>query len=211
MERLINRTQAGQLLAKKLIKYSHNPQAIVLGLPRGGIPVAYEISQALQIPLDAFLVRKIGVPWHEELAMGAIAQGNVTVFNDEIINGLEVSKAEVAAIVAEEQQELQRRNHLYRQDQPLPSLKNKIIILVDDGLATGATLRAAIAAIKQHHPAKIIVALPVAAKESYEQFKNMVDEMICLILPEDFYSISQWYEDFSQTTDEEVIQLLKLY
>lgn len=208
--KLKDRTEAGQLLANKLLRYANNSNVIVLGLPRGGVPVAYEIANQLNAPLDIFLVRKLGVPWNEELAFGAIAMGNVQVFNEEILQGLRVSQVEIDAVITEQQHELKRRNQLYRQGRPLPDLQNKIVIIVDDGLATGATMRAAISAIQQSHPQKIIVAVPVAPIDTVHDLEKLVKEVICLYTPEPFYSIGQWYENFPQTSDTEVIELLNM-
>lgn len=208
--KLRDRTEAGQLLADKLIQYQDNPNIIILALPRGGVPVGYEISKKLHAPLDILIVRKLGAPWQEELAIGAIAMGGVKVLNEEIVKSLQISPAEIEQIAAQEQTELDRRNRVYRHGEPFPDLKNKIVILVDDGLATGATMRAAVAAVKQAKPEKLIVAVPVAPSDTYHEFKKTVDEIICLSTPELFYSISQWYDYFPQTSDEEVMELLKL-
>lgn len=202
-----NRKIAGELLAEKLKPYQNAADVIVLGLPRGGIPVAYEISQKLHAPLDAFLVRKLGVPWHEELAMGAIAMDR-QVLNKEVIASLNISESEIQQVAATEKKELERRNQLYRQGKPVPDLRNKIVILVDDGLATGATMRVAVIAIKKLAPKKIIIAIPVSAADTYNEFKNSVDDIVALLTPENFMAISQWYEYFPQTSDEEVIALL---
>lgn len=208
-ERLHDRVQAGRLLAKKLMQHANRDDVMVLGLPRGGIPVAYQISKALHAPLDAFLVRKLGTPGQEELAMGAIAMGGIRIFNPEVVDSLHISKKEIEAVSAQEEAELERRNKTYREGKPVPNVKNRIVILVDDGLATGATMRAAIDALKQQQPKKIIVAVPVAPRDTYEKFKKLVDEIICLQLPAPFYSIGQWYENFPQTSDEEVLELLR--
>ncbi len=208
MSKLHNRTDAGQKLAEKLAAYTNHPNAIVLALPRGGVPVGYEISKALQIPLDAFLVRKLGTPGQEELAMGAIAMGNICVFNDFVVASQNISKTTINLIIDREQKELARRNQVYRAGRPAPNLKDKMIILVDDGLATGATMRAAVLAIKQMQPAQIIVAVPVSAYDTYLEFTQLVDEVICLQTPEPFSAIGLWYDDFSQTSDSEVQTLL---
>lgn len=208
--KLRDRTEAGQLLANKLIKYENNTNVIVLALPRGGVPVGFEISQKLHVPLDILIVRKLGVPWQEELAMGAITMNGIQILNDEIIKNLKISSAQIKEIVSQEQAELDRRNSVYRHDEPFPDLKNKIVILVDDGLATGATMRAAVAAVRQAMPEKIIVAVPVAPNDTCREFKKIADELICLEIPQIFYSISQWYDYFPQTSDEEVIKLLEL-
>lgn len=207
--RLPNRKIAGELLAEQLIQYKNNSNVIVLALPRGGIPIGYEISKKLNVPLDAFLVRKLGVPWHEELAMGAIAMGNVKFINQQIIGDLNISETEINQIVAREEKELTRRNELYRNDAPLPNLSNKIVVLVDDGLATGATMFAAAMAIKKLNPKKLIIAVPVAPAEAPSQFKSVADEFLALMLPDNLFAISQWYEEFPQTSDAEVIELLQ--
>jgi putative phosphoribosyl transferase len=203
-----DRAEAGRLLAKKLVAYANREDVLVLALPRGGVPVAYEVAKALQAPLDVFLVRKLGVPGHEELAMGAIASGGVIVRNAEVIAGLGVPSHIIDTVVAREQQELERREHLYRGDQPLPDLHDCTAILVDDGLATGATMRAAVAALRQHQPAHSVVAVPIAAPDTCEALRADVDEVVCAITPEPFYAVGLWYGHFSQTTDDEVRELL---
>lgn len=208
MEKIKDRTQAGKELAAQLKSYANRDDVIVLGLPRGGVPVAFEISKALRAPLDVFLVRKIGVPDQPELAMGAIAMGGIKVFNQTIIDSLRISDTTIDAVIDHEQKELERRNDLYRHGRPIPDVKNKTVILVDDGLATGATMRAAVTAIKSMQPSSIIVAVPVSAYETYLEFQTQVDKIICLMTPEPFYSISLWYESFPQTEDEEVQSLL---
>ena len=204
-----NRIEAGQLLASALKNYANKPNVIVLALPRGGVPVGFQIAQKLQAKLDVFLVRKLGVPGHEELAMGAIAWGNIAVLNEELINVLHISPATINSVREQETQELKRRNRQYRDDLPFPDLHNQIVILVDDGLATGATMHAAIAALNQLHPAEIVVAIPVAPNDAYNLIKPLVDKIVCLEIPEPFYAVGAWYHDFSQTTDEEVQYLLK--
>jgi len=208
MEKIPNRTIAGQLLADALKKYSNHPQVLILALPRGGVPVAYEISRDLHVPFDVFLVRKLGVPYQQELAMGAIAMGGVTILNSDVIQQSGVSEEEIARVTHKEEQELIRRNQRYRNNKLLPEVKNKIIILVDDGLATGATMRVAITALKKMQPAKIIIAVPVAPKDTLDELKKLVDEVVCLLTPAPFFSISLWYEEFPQTSDEEVCELL---
>lgn len=205
-----NRTQAGQLLAQKLTAYANCPDVIVLGLPRGGIPVAFEVAKALQVPLDICLVRKLGVPEQPELAMGAIGMGDVTVLNEEVVQELGIDEAAIAHVTAQEQQELERRDQTYRGNRLLPQIKQRTVILVDDGIATGATLRAAIATLRQQQPDKIIVAVPIAPPTVCQALKAEVDEVVCFIAPEDLNSISHWYEDFSQTSDEEVCHLLRV-
>lgn len=205
---LKDRKEAGQLLAKKLTEYKNQLDAIVLALPRGGVPVAFQIAQALDLPLDVFVVRKLGVPGQEELAMGAIASGGVTVYNEEIVRMMAISSELIAAVKTDEQAILNYREKLFRDDRPPPDIKNKIVILVDDGVATGATIRAAIKALKKLQCKKIIVAVPIAPPDTYEQLKREVDEVICLEMPYPFYAIGSWYENFNQTLDEEVRELL---
>jgi predicted phosphoribosyltransferase len=181
---------------------------IVLALPRGGVPVAYEVARALSAPLDIFLVRKLGVPGYEELAMGAVATGGVRVLNDEIVQGLRIPDYVIDAVAAWELQELARRERVYRGDRPRPNVQDHIAILLDDGLATGATMRAAIQALRQQQPGQIVVAVPTASPETCEEMRTEADDVVCAITPEPFHSVGLWYEDFSQTTDEEVRDLL---
>ena len=203
-----DRSEAGRLLASKLAAYVNHPDVLVLALPRGGVPVAYEVARALGAPLDVFLVRKLGVPGHEELAMGAVATGGVRVLNDQVVRALHIPDYVIDAVAAREQQELARRERLYRGGRPPPDVRGRTVILVDDGLATGATMHAAIKALRQLQPARLVVAVPTAAPETCEALRAEVDEVICAITPEPFYAVGLWYEDFSQTTDEEVRDLL---
>ena len=203
-----NRAEAGRRLVEKLTAYRDRTDAIVLGLPRGGVPVAYEVAQQLGLPLDVFVVRKLGVPGYEELAMGAIASGNVSVLNEDVLRTLPNSEAILEMVTASEKIELQRRETRYRQDRSAPDLRGRVVILVDDGLATGATMRAAAAALRKQGVARIVVAVPVGAPETCQELDSEVDEMICAIRPAFFHGVSQFYEDFSQTTDEEVRELL---
>jgi predicted phosphoribosyltransferase len=203
-----DRREAGRLLATKLAAYANRPDVIVLALPRGGVPVAYEVARGLGAPLDIFLVRKLGVPGYQELAMGAIATGGVRVLNDQLVGGLRIPDYIVDEVAASEQQELARRERLYRGDRPTPDVRGRTVILVDDGLATGATMLAAVKALRQQQPARIVVAVPTASPETCEQLRAEVDEVICAITPEPFHAVGLWYEDFSQTTDEEVRDLL---
>lgn len=205
-----NRKAAGQILAKELAAYANRQDVLVLALPRGGVPVAFEVAKALNAPLDVFVVRKLGVPEQQELAMGAIASGGVRVLNENIVRSLGISEAAINQVVAKEQQELERRERLYRGVRPVPTLHERTVILVDDGLATGATMRAAVVALQQQKPAKIIVAVPVSASETCQEFQSKVDEVVCAATPNPFYSVGLWYEDFPQTTDEEVRVLLEL-
>jgi predicted phosphoribosyltransferase len=203
-----DRKESGRLLAAKLGAYANRPDVIVLALPRGGVPVAYEVARALGTPMDIFLVRKLGVPGYEELAMGAIATGGVRVLNDQLVGGLRIPDYIVDEVAASEKQELMRRERLYRGDRPTPDVQGRTVILVDDGLATGATMLAAVKALRQQQPARIVVAVPTASPETCEQLRAEVDEVICAITPEPFHAVGLWYEDFSQTTDEEVRDLL---
>ncbi|MEA5572460.1 phosphoribosyltransferase [Calothrix sp. UHCC 0171] len=204
-----NRTHAGQMLAPKLANYAHKPETIVIGLTRGGVPVAYEIAIALNLPLDICIVRKLGVPGSEELAMGAIASDGVMVVNDDIIREFHISQPILDAVIARELRELQHRERVYRGNLPPVNLVNKTVILVDDGIATGSTIRAAIAIIQQEKPKSIIVAVPVAPIEVNQELQTEVDGVVCVITPEPFYNVGLRYEDFSQVTDEEVHYLLE--
>lgn len=204
-----NRTEAGQYLATKLQQYKARPDVIVLALPRGGVPIGYEVAKELDLPLGIFLVRKLGVPGHEELAMGAIATGGVCVLNDEVVEYLGIASSTIDAIAAQELNELRRREVAYRGNRRQPEVRAKTVILVDDGLATGATIRAAVQALRQQQPAWIVVAVPVAAPETCDEGLIGADEIICGITPESFLGVGQWYLDFSQTTDEEVRDLLE--
>lgn len=203
-----DRVEAGRLLASKLTHYKGRPDTLILALPRGGIPVAAEIGKELQLPIDVFVVRKLGVPGHEELAMGAIATGDMRIINYEVVGQLGISQETIEAVAQKEREELRRREQLYRGSKPPRDVHDRNVILVDDGIATGSTIRAAIAALRQLSPARIIVAVPVAAAETARQVGGEVDEMICAQTPEQLYAIGQWYEHFEQTTDEEVQDLL---
>jgi putative phosphoribosyl transferase len=204
-----DRTDAGRQLAAKLAAYADRSDVLVLALPRGGVPVAFQVARELHAPLDVFLVRKLGVPGHEELAMGAIASGGVRVLNEDVVRMLRISDDVIDAVGAEEQQELERRERTYRGNRPAPDVRGRTVILVDDGLATGSTMRAAIAALRQQRPARIVVAVPVGAPETCAEFQGEADEAICARTPEPFYAVGLWYGDFSQTTDEEVHDLLE--
>ncbi len=204
-----DRAEAGRRLADKLAAYAGRADVLVLGLPRGGVPVAFEVAQALELPLDVFLVRKLGVPGHEELAMGAIASGGVWVLNQDVIQALNPPLRVVQAVAARELQELTRRERLYRGDRPALKLRDRTVILVDDGLATGSTMRAAVAAVRRLEPAGIIVAVPTAAPSTCAAISHEVSDCVCVITPDPFYSVGIWYEDFSQTTDEQVRDLLE--
>src|SRR5688572_1725395 len=202
-----DRVEAGQTLAKKLRAYADRADVLVLGLARGGIPVAYEVASALNASLDVFLVRKLGVPGQQELAMGAIASGGVRVLNDDIVRHLNLGADDIDRVASLEAQELARREREYRGDRPPTQIAGHTVILIDDGLATGATMRAAAQAVQARHPARLIVAVPVAASETCEQFRSLVDEVVCASTPEPFQAVGLWYEDFSQTSDEEVRSL----
>jgi putative phosphoribosyl transferase len=203
-----DRRDAGRQLAARLLRYANHPNLLVLALPRGGVPVAYEVAQALRAPMDLFLVRKLGAPGHEELAMGAIAMDGVRVLNDDVVQALNIPQAVIERVTLAEQQELERRAHLYRGSQPPPEVRGHTIILVDDGLATGSTMRAAITALRQLGPAALVVAVPVAAPETCDAFRAEVDDIVCALTPQPFRAVGLWYDDFSQTTDEEVHHLL---
>jgi putative phosphoribosyl transferase len=204
-----DRTHAGRLLAGLLGQYADRPDVLVLGLPRGGVPVAYEVAQELHAPLDVFLVRKLGVPGHEELAMGAIASGGVRVLNHDTVSFLRISDETIDRVAADEERELRRREALYRGSRPRPNVQDQIVILVDDGLATGSTMKAAAEALRRQSPARIVVAAPVAASTTCQEFEAYVDEVVCAETPSPFYAVGMWYEDFSQTSDQEVQQFLE--
>jgi putative phosphoribosyl transferase len=204
-----DRTDAGKYLAPNLLSYKDRPDVLVLALPRGGVPVAFEVAQALRVPLDIFLVRKLGVPGHEELAMGAISTGGVRVLNEDTVDYLRIPEHIIDAVAAEELKELKRRELAYRGNRPEPDIKGKTVILIDDGLATGSTIRAAAQALRKQQPARIIVAVPVSAPQTCDEYRMGVDEIICAVTPEPFLGVGMWYLDFSQTTDEEVRDLLE--
>src|SRR5437588_10188257 len=204
-----DRAEAGQQLAEELRDYANQPDVAVLGLPRGGVAVAAEVARALHVPLDVFVVRKLGLPGHEELAMGAIASGGVRVLNHDVIRALDIPEDVIEEVAAREQQELERRERLYRGDRPPPDVRGRTVILIDDGLATGSSMRAAVAALKHMKPRRIVVAVPVASRETCEEFGELVDDVVCVERPEPFMAVGRWYEDFSQTTDEEVHGLLE--
>jgi len=206
-----DRNQAGALLAERLVAlgYDRQPNLLVFGLPRGGVPVAFQVARRLGAPLDVWVVRKLGIPGHEELAMGAIASGGGRVLNQEIVDSLQVSADTLAAVEQQQRAELQRRERLYRGNRPFPDLKDKTVLLVDDGLATGATMKAAIAAARQHHPARLVVAVPVAPPDTVAEIQALVDEVVCLETPAFFQAVGLWYEHFPQISDEEVLALLQ--
>src|SRR2546421_4604959 len=203
-----DRIDAGKQLAARLADYADRSDVLVLALPRGGVPVAFEVAEALKAPLDIFLVRKLGVPGQEELAMGAIATGGVRVLNEDVVSYLRIPGEVIDAVAADELRELERRERAYRDDRPAPDVRGKTIILADDGLATGSTMRAAAAALRQQKPARIVVAVPVSAPQTCNEYRMGVDEIVCAGTPEPFHAVGRWYEDFSQTSDEEVRELL---
>jgi putative phosphoribosyl transferase len=206
--KFFNRTEAGQILAENLSNYANREDVVVLALPRGGVPVAAEVAKGLNAPLDLFVVRKLGLPGHPELAMGAIASGGVRVFNGEVVNALRIPDEVVDAVSAEELVELQRREKAYRADRPPLDVEGKTVIAVDDGVATGSTMLAAVAALRQLNAARIVVAAPVIAASTFSEMQRAADEVAAVMAPEHFYAVGQWYEDFSQTSDEEVRDLL---
>ncbi|HUE97555.1 MAG TPA: alpha/beta family hydrolase [Longimicrobiaceae bacterium] len=208
MRRFRDRADAGAALAARLSKYRGRDDVVVLGLPRGGVPVAAQIAERLGLPMDIFVVRKLGLPGHEELAMGAIASGGTRVLNREVLEMVRVSDEAIDTVARREGAELERRKREYRGDRPEPEVRGRVVILVDDGLATGSTMRAAVMALRQHGPKAIVVAVPVAARETCDDFRADVDEIVCAMTPEPFHAVGLWYEDFSQTTDDEVRSIL---
>lgn len=204
MAKFRNRRDAGRILAQELLYYANRPDVIVLALPRGGVPVAYEVAVTLNVPMDIFIVRKLGLPGHEELAIGAIASGGIRVLNEDIIRALHLSEEVIERVAQRELQELQRREKRYRGNNGPPEVRDRTIILIDDGLATGASMRAAVVGLRAQNPKRIVVAVPTAAPETCESFHNEVDEVVGAITPEPFLGVGRWYEDFSQTTDEGV-------
>jgi predicted phosphoribosyltransferase len=207
--RFEDRAQAGRWLAERLRRYAGRDDVVVLALPRGGVPVAYEVARALAAPLDVFLVRKLGVPGYEELAMGAIASGGVRVLNADVVRSMGIPPSSIDRVARQEQQELERRERAYRGERPPPRLAGRTVIVVDDGLATGSTMRAAAEALRRLEPARIVVAVPVAAADTCERLGREVDEVVCAATPEPFLAVGRWYEDFSETTDDEVRDLLE--
>lgn len=203
-----DRWQAGRELAEELSRYRNHENTIVLGIPRGGLPVAYEVAAALHLPLDVYVVRKLGMPGHEEFAIGAIASGGVRVLNEDAIGHIFHARDIIESVAEREQRELERRETLYRGNRPLLDPKGKVVLVVDDGLATGSTMRAAVAALRQHGAAKIVVAIPVAPPETVSVLETEADKVVCVLEPDNFMAVGQFYEDFSQTTDEEVSEIL---
>ena len=203
-----DRTEAGELLAEQLTAYANQPDVIVLALPRGGVPVGAQVATKLQAPLDVFVVRKLGLPGHPELAMGAIATGGVRVFNADVVNAFRISDEVITAVTAEEFQELRRRERSYRGDLPPPQVEGKTVIVVDDGIATGSTMLGAISALRQLKAGRVVVAAPTIACTTCDYLRENCDEVVAVIVPQEFYGVGQWYADFSQTTDEEVQRLI---
>jgi predicted phosphoribosyltransferase len=203
-----DRHEAGELLGEKLKAYANNPDVIVLALPRGGVPVGARVAKKLNAPFDVFVVRKLGLPGHPELAMGAIASGGVRVLNGDVVNTLRIRDEVINAVTAEEYQELKRREQSYRDDLPPPEVEGKTVIIVDDGIATGSTMVAAISALRQLNAGRVVVATPTVARSTYDYLRQNADNVVAVIVPEVFYGVGQWYEDFSQTSDEEVHRLL---
>lgn len=206
--RFSNRIEAGKLLAEKLLSYADQTDVVVLALPRGGVPVAAEVARRLHAPLDVFVVRKLGLPGQKELAMGAIASGGVRVLNAEVFGYLTIPDQLLEEVTAGERRELERREHDYRRDLPPPDVRGKTVIVVDDGVATGSTMMAAIAALRRMEVARIVVAVPAIAPSTFSEIEVAADEIVALLVPPAFHGVGQWYEDFSQTTDEEVCSLL---
>jgi predicted phosphoribosyltransferase len=204
-----NRIDAGRRLASELSSYAGRADVLVLALPRGGVPVGYEVARALDVPLDVFIVRKLGVPGHEEFAMGAIASGGALLIDEAVVRQLGISEAEIEAAVKAEQRELERRERRYRGNRPPPDVAGRTVIVVDDGLATGASMRVAVAALRQEHPARIVVAVPIAPPETCDALRQEADDVVCAVTPEPFYAVGLWYEDFTQVTDEEVHDFLE--
>jgi predicted phosphoribosyltransferase len=204
-----DRFDAGRLLASKLRRFANRSDTVVLALPRGGVPVGFEVAKTLNLPLDVFVVRKLGVPGHEELAMGAIASGGIRVLNEDLVCAARIPAQVIDAVAAEEEPELERRERDYREGRPPVDVRGRTVILVDDGLATGSSMRVAVLALKRKKPAHIVVAVPLGAPSTCAEFESEVDQVICAVTPEPFRSVGQWYGDFSQTSDEEVRDLLK--
>jgi len=209
MIRFRNRIDAGQHLARSLEEFKEQPDVMVLALPRGGVPVAFQVARELHAPLDVFIVRKLGVPGHEELAMGAIASGGCTVLRDDIIEIMHLPRGMIEAVIDREETELVRRESVYREGRPPLNVVGKTVLLIDDGLATGATMHAAVKALRQLHPHRIVVAVPVAPNDTLTTLRGDVDQIVCLATPEPFFGVGQWYDDFDQTTDEEVLERLE--
>lgn len=209
VERFRDRQDAGRRLADALGAYARRDDVLVLALPRGGVPVGYEVALALGAPLDVMQVRKLGVPGHEELAMGAIASGGVRIVSENVVAALGITERVIATVAAAEEHELDRRERIYREGRPFPDVRGRIVILVDDGLATGSTMRAAAAALRAHGADRLVAAVPVAPKETCEALRDLVDDVVCTVTPESFHAVGEWYEDFTQTSDLDVQDLLR--
>jgi putative phosphoribosyl transferase len=209
VSRFRDRYEAGRRLARELEAYAGRDDVLVVALPRGGVPVGYEVAQALGVPLDVMQVRKLGVPGHEELAMGAIASGGVRIVSDNVVEALGIPERVIATVAAAEAQELERRERIYREGRLFPDLRGRTVILVDDGLATGSTMRAAAAALRSLGAARLVAAVPVAPKDSCDAMRDVVHDVVCAVVPERFQAVGEWYDDFSQTSDEEVGELLR--
>ena len=209
MQRFLNRQDAGKQLAQRLMEYTGRPGCIVLALPRGGVPVAYEVAAALNLPLDIWIVRKLGLPGQEELAIGAIASGGVHTLNEDIIAALAISPEVINRVKEQEMVELQRRERLYRGDRPAPDIRDRTVILIDDGMATGASMLAALRALRTQNPVQIVVAVPAASLQAVGLLRKEADEIVYVLAPEPFEGVGKWYDDFSQTKDEEVRILLE--
>jgi putative phosphoribosyl transferase len=204
-----DRVDAGRQVAEHLMDYADNPKVLVLGLPRGGVVVAAEVAQALHVQMDCFVVRKLGVPGYAELAMGAVAGDGTRVLNDDVVRGFDISDAEIESVARQEQEEIRRREEEYRDERPEPAIRGRIVILVDDGLATGASMRAAVLAVRKQNPEKIVVAVPAGARETCRELGRIANEVVCVLTPEPFYGVGAWYRDFSQTTDAQVREVLR--
>lgn len=204
-----DRSTAGRVLARELMAYAGRDDVLVLALPRGGVPVGFEIAHALHAPLDIFLVRKLGAPQYEELAMGAIASGGTQILNEQVVEDLAITPEQIKETAERERRELERRERAFRDGVPGPSVTGQICILVDDGLATGSTMRAAVASLRKQNPMRVVMAVPVAARESFDELAALVDEAVCLYAPEPFVAVGRWYDDFTQLTDDEVRDYLK--
>lgn len=209
MQRFRNRAQAGAYLAGQLQSYAGRPDLLILGIPRGGVPVAFEVARTLHAPLDVVVVRKLGLPEQPELAIGAIASGGIRILNEEVVTELRVPKPAIEAVTRRERRELERREHAFRGGKAAVDPRGRTVILVDDGLATGATMRAAIAALRLRHPARLVVAVPIAQSDVFQAMRALVDDMVCPMVSEDFFAVGQWYVDFSPTSDDEVRELLQ--
>jgi putative phosphoribosyl transferase len=208
MPKFHNRREAGKILAEKLIHFANKPDVLVLALSRGGIPVAYEVSQKLNVPMDVLVIRKLRTPGHEEVTMGAVAQGGTRVLNEAVIKTLYISDKIVEQVTSEALAEINKLDLFYRSNKPVPIIKNKTVILVDDGLATGNTMKAGIKAVKKQNPSKVIMAVPITDKFVFEEFKPLADQLICCETPENFGKVSLWYDDFAKTSDDEINLLL---